>query len=90
MTLSCAYSSIISDERPTAMPRLDLTQLALAAAQNIQTADDVRRDPAVVKAAKQFAEDGAQALRSGGALAREAQSSWRRHSLLAKRAGTGE
>lgn len=72
------------------MSRLNLAQLTLTAAQNIQTADKVRRDPVVVKAAKQFAEDSAQALRSGGVLAREAQSSWRRHSPLAKRTGTGE
>ncbi|MFD5131276.1 MULTISPECIES: hypothetical protein [Streptomyces] len=72
------------------MSRLNLTQLALTAAQNIQTADEVRRDPAVVKAAKQFAEDSAQAFRSGVALAREAQSSWRHHSPLTKRTATGE
>jgi hypothetical protein len=72
------------------MSRLNLAHLALTAAQNIQTADEVRRDPAVVKAAKQFAEDSAQAFRSGGALAREAQSSWRRHSPLTKRTGTDE
>ncbi|KUL55091.1 MULTISPECIES: hypothetical protein [unclassified Streptomyces] len=72
------------------MSRLNLAQLTLTAAQNIQTADKVRRDPVVVKAAKQFAEDGVQALRSGGVLAREARSSWRRHSPLAKRTGTGE
>ncbi|MFE5881204.1 hypothetical protein [Streptomyces hydrogenans] len=62
------------------MSRLDLARLALAAAQNIQTADEVRRDPAVVKAARQFREDGARAVRSAGALARELRSSWRRHS----------
>ncbi|MFF2777489.1 hypothetical protein ACFVU3_21570 [Streptomyces sp. NPDC058052] len=61
------------------MARLNLSHLAQAAAQNIQTADEVRRDPAVVKAAKQFAEDGAKALRSGGVLAREVKSSWLRH-----------
>ncbi len=72
------------------MSRLNVANLTLAAAQNIQTADKVRRDPAVVKAAKQFAEDGARAFRSGGALVREAQSSWRRHSPLAKRTGTDE
>ncbi|MGA4979856.1 hypothetical protein [Streptomyces cinereoruber] len=72
------------------MSRLNLAHLTLTAAQNIQTADKVRRDPAVVKAAKQFAEDGAQALRSGGELAREVKSSWRRHSLRAERTGTGE
>lgn len=64
------------------MSRLNLARLTITAAQNIQTADEVRRDPAVVKAAKQFAEDSAQAFRSGSALAREAQSSWRRHSPL--------
>lgn len=72
------------------MSRLDLTHLGLTAAQNIQTADKVRRDPAVVKAAKQFAEDGAQAFRSGGALVREIQSSWRRHSPLTDGTRTGE
>ncbi|MEU8674219.1 hypothetical protein [Streptomyces sp. NPDC048560] len=71
------------------MPRLNLDHLALAAAR-IHTADQVRRDPAVVKAAKRFAEDSAQALRSGAALAREAKSSWRRHSPLTKGAGTDE
>ncbi len=72
------------------MSRLNLAHLTLTAAQNIQTADKVRRDPAVVKAAKQFAEDGAQALRSGGELAREVKSSWRRHSPRTERTGTGE
>ncbi|MFC1227632.1 MULTISPECIES: hypothetical protein [Streptomyces] len=72
------------------MSRLNLAHLTLTAAQNIQTVDEVRRDPAVVKAAKQFAEDSAQAFRSGGALVREAQSSWRRHSPSAKGTGTGE
>ncbi|MEU6708090.1 hypothetical protein [Streptomyces wuyuanensis] len=72
------------------MSRLDLAHLALTAAQNIQTADKVRRDPVVVKAARQFAEDSAQVLRSGGALVREVQSSWRRHSPLTKGTGTNE
>ncbi|MEU5657709.1 hypothetical protein ABZ802_19100 [Streptomyces sp. NPDC047737] len=71
------------------MSRLNLGHLTLAAAQ-IQTADEVRRDPAVVKAFKQFAEDGVQAVRSGGALARELQSSWHRHSPRSKGTGTGE
>ncbi|MFE9857766.1 hypothetical protein [Streptomyces sp. NPDC005780] len=69
------------------MARLNLNQLALTAAQ-LQVADEVRRDPAVVKAAKQFAEDSARAFRSGAALARETQSSWRRHSPLPSRTGT--
>ncbi|MFZ3468458.1 hypothetical protein ACODT3_34930 [Streptomyces sp. 4.24] len=72
------------------MPRLNLVQLTLIAAQNIQTADDVRRDPAVIKAAKQFAADSVQTFRSGSALAREARSSWLRHSPLTKGTGTGE
>ncbi|MER6387022.1 hypothetical protein ABT236_00910 [Streptomyces sp. NPDC001523] len=72
------------------MPHLNLAQLTLTAAQNIHTADEVRRDPAVVKAAKQFAEDSTQALRSGVELAREARSSWRRHSPSAQRTGTDE
>lgn len=62
------------------MSRLDLTSLALTATQNIQTANEVRRDPAVIKAAQQFVEDSSHAIRSGGALIRETQSSWRRHS----------
>ncbi|MFD6275199.1 hypothetical protein ACFWFI_06460 [Streptomyces sp. NPDC060209] len=72
------------------MPRLNLAHLTLTAAQNIQTADDVRRDPAVIKAAKQFAEDSVQTFRSGTALAREVQSSWRRHSPLTKGTATNE
>ncbi|MGW6978942.1 hypothetical protein ACWGE1_05755 [Streptomyces sp. NPDC054932] len=72
------------------MARLNLVQLGLTAAQNIQTADEVRRDPAVVKAAKQFAEDSARAFRSGSALAREAQFSWRRHSPATRGTGTDE
>ncbi|MFI8364284.1 hypothetical protein ACIGD1_29505 [Streptomyces sp. NPDC085612] len=67
------------------MSRLNISQLAAAASQNIETAGKVSRDPAVVKAAKQFAQDGAQALRSGRELAREAASSWRRHSPDAER-----
>lgn len=62
------------------MPRLNLSNLVLTASQNIQTADAVRRDPAVIKAAKQFAKDGIQVSRSGGALIRETRSSWGRHS----------
>ncbi|WP_371605120.1 hypothetical protein OG345_42490 [Streptomyces sp. NBC_01220] len=71
------------------MSRLNLSHLALAAAQ-IQTADEVRRDPAVVKAAKRFAEDSAEAIRSGAALVRETQSSWRRHSPHSNRAEANE
>jgi hypothetical protein len=62
------------------MPRLDLTNLAATATQHIQTADKVSRDPAVVKAAKQFAEDGSRAVRSGSSLVRETRSSWHRNS----------
>lgn len=62
------------------MSHLNVSNLMLTAAQNIQTADDVRREPAVVKAAKQFAKDGIQAGRSGGVLIRETRSSWTRHS----------
>lgn len=62
------------------MARLDLPSLTLTATQNIQTADQVRRDPAVIKAAQQFVEDSSHAIRSGGALIRETRSSWRRHS----------
>ncbi|WP_406315768.1 hypothetical protein [Streptomyces sp. NBC_00118] len=72
------------------MSRLNLAVLAVTAGQNILTADKVRRDPAVVKAAKQFAEDSVQAVRSGSALAREAKSSWRRHSPLSAGTKTGE
>ncbi|MFE2710745.1 hypothetical protein ACFXKI_01820 [Streptomyces mirabilis] len=72
------------------MSRLNLAHLVVTASQNIQVADEVRRDPAVVKAAKQFVEDSAQTFRSGGALVREVQSSWRRHSPLSKGVGTDE
>ncbi|MGW5122519.1 hypothetical protein ACWEQ7_00355 [Streptomyces sp. NPDC004069] len=72
------------------MARIDLVDLVVAASQNIVTADAVRRDPAVVKAAKQFAKDGTQALRSGGVLVSEARASWRRHSPSVKESGTGE
>ena len=66
------------------MSRLNIEQLVATASQNIQVANEVGHDPAVVKAAKQFAGDSAQAFRSGKELAREAQSSWRRHSPLIK------
>ncbi|WP_327175683.1 hypothetical protein OG599_10380 [Streptomyces sp. NBC_01335] len=72
------------------MPRIDLAQLTVTASQNIQTAGKVRRDPAVVKAAKQFLEDGTRAALSGGVLARELQSSWRRHRPTTKGGGAGE
>ena len=62
------------------MARINIARLTVLAAQNLDTAIAVRQDPAVVKAAKQFKDDSAQALRSGGALAKEARSSWRRHS----------
>ncbi|RPF29023.1 hypothetical protein [Georgenia muralis] len=62
------------------MSKIDAQHLAAMASQNIRTADAVRRDPAVVKAARQFAEDGAQTIRSGTELALEVRSSWRRHS----------
>lgn len=62
------------------MSRLDLNKLAIAASHNIQTADKVRRDPAVIKAARQFAVDGTRAVHSGGTLIRETRSSWDRNS----------
>lgn len=71
------------------MSRLNLAHLAVTFTL-IHTVNEVFRDPAVVKAAKQFREDGAQAFRSGGALVREAQSSWRRHSPQTNGAGTDE
>lgn len=79
-TLCSFHVSHHDNEGSTAMSRLDLTNLAITAAQNIQTADKVSRDPAVIKAAKQFAEDGTRAVRSGGALIRETRSSWHRNS----------
>ncbi|MFZ3498011.1 hypothetical protein ACODT5_33125 [Streptomyces sp. 5.8] len=72
------------------MARLNLAQLTVTAAQNIQTADAVRRDPAVVKAFKQFRGDSAQAVRSGAALASELGSSWLRHSPPTKRTETDD
>lgn len=80
VTLCSFELGIIDNEGSADMSRLDLTNLAIAAAQNIQTADKVSRDPAVVKAARQFAEDGTRAVRSGGALIRETRSSWDRNS----------
>lgn len=62
------------------MNRLDAASLALAAGQHIKTANQVRQDPAVVKAAQQFGTDVVQAARSGGELVQEARASWRRHS----------
>lgn len=62
------------------MSRLDIAKLAISVGHNIQIADEVRRDPAVVKAAKQVRDDLATALRSAGELASETQSSWVRHS----------
>lgn len=41
-------------------------------------ADQVRRDPAVVKAFKQFTDDLATTAKSAGALANETQAAWRR------------
>ncbi|GAA2621668.1 hypothetical protein GCM10010425_15260 [Streptomyces spororaveus] len=70
------------------MARLNFAQLALAFAL-IHAVDEVRRDPAVVKAARQFIEDSLQAIRSSAAVAREAQSSWRRHRPPAQGAGAG-
>ncbi len=66
------------------MSRLDLATLALTATQNIQTADEVSRDPAVIKAARQFAEDSTRVTRSGRALILETRSSWNRHSRWRK------
>lgn len=82
--------SVTADERATSVSRVDLAQLTLAATQNIQTANKVRRDPPVVKAAKQFLADSTKAVHSGGVLVREARSSWRRHSPSARGTGTDE
>ncbi|MEU6816988.1 MULTISPECIES: hypothetical protein [unclassified Streptomyces] len=71
------------------MPRLNPAHLAIAAA-HLDTANQVRRDPAVVKAFKQFTQDGARAVRSGTALAHEVKSSWLRHRPPTKGTGTGE
>ncbi|MFD3328478.1 hypothetical protein [Streptomyces sp. NPDC058701] len=71
------------------MPRLNAEHLAAAAAA-IHTADQVRRDPVVIKAFKQATKDGAQALNSGGEFIREVGSSWRRHSKLNRETGAGE
>lgn len=48
-------------------------------------ADDVRRDPAVVKAFAEFRHDGAQFLRSSGKLASEARLAWRRSDASARK-----
>lgn len=62
------------------MSRLDPKRLALLAGQNIRTADQVRRDPAVVKAAVEFRDDAVQVARSGVVFTREVRGSWLRHS----------
>ena len=61
------------------MARIDTARLALQVVHYIETADAVRRDPPVVKAADQFRRDVAQASRSGRVLAIEVKESWRRH-----------
>ncbi|NEB93126.1 hypothetical protein [Streptomyces bauhiniae] len=71
------------------MPRLNPAHLAIAAA-HLETANAVRRDPAVIKAYKQFKQDGARAVRSGTALAHELKSSWLRHCPPTKGTETGE
>ena len=59
------------------MNAVQLTQLAIG---NVQIANAVRQDPAVVKAAAQFKTDLARCARSGAELASEVGASWLRHS----------
>lgn len=51
--------------------------------------NEVRQDPAVIKAARQAATDTAQAVRSIGTLAAEVRGSWRRTGSGGMGAGLG-
>jgi hypothetical protein len=67
------------------MARINRALLAAQVGDNVYRANLVRKDPAVVKAASQAKADTDQALRSVGALVREAGHSWARHSPVGGR-----
>ncbi len=60
------------------MARIDAALLAAQAAVVADRANFVRKDPAVVKAAKQAAADVRQSLRSISELTAEASAAWQR------------
>lgn len=60
------------------MARINTALLIAQAAVNVERANFVRQDPAVVKAAKQALTDGAQAGHSVVVFLQETRSSWQR------------
>lgn len=60
------------------MTRLKTAELITTATYVADRANQVRQDPAVIKAAKEAWTDAKQAGRSMTALAQESQSAWRR------------
>ena len=60
------------------MARVNTSQLVAQATDIAHRADFVRRDPAVVKAARDFADDAQRTARSTRQLAREAYAAWNR------------
>ncbi|RYF60606.1 MAG: hypothetical protein EOO27_05200 [Comamonadaceae bacterium] len=60
------------------MTKLNTGLLIIQATANLKRADEVRKEPAVVKAATQFRDDAKAAADSGAALMREAQAAWKR------------
>lgn len=60
------------------MARIDTAKLRAQVWEAALRADEVRRDPAVTKAAKGARTDCVQAYRSVSVLAREATAAWRR------------
>lgn len=61
------------------MRQIDVTGLAGMVTPTVVRANQVRRDPAVVKAAKQAVSDARQAKDSAGLFAKEIAESWIRH-----------
>lgn len=60
------------------MAKIDIPLLKAQALNQVYRADLVRRDPAVIKAGKQFGTDAQQALNSGGDLIAEVREAWLR------------
>ena len=61
------------------MAHINTALLTLQVMGDINRANLVRQDPAVVKSAKQFGQDATQALRSGRTLLNEGMAAWRRY-----------
>ena len=60
------------------MAHVNITVLTLQALDGVYRADQVRKDPAVIKATTKFCDDVRQAARSGSELAFETRAAWRR------------